>query len=380
MRIALVEPYCTGSHAAWAKEYAAASRHQVDLYTLPGRSWKWRMHGGAVTLARKLLDRNQRPDLVLATDMLDLTTFLALARRELGDVPCAIYFHENQLTYPWSPGDPDPGIQRDLHYGFINYSSALAADAVLFNSRYHHDSFLAALPGFLRGFPDYQELDALPALAGKCAVLPLGLDLAKLDGHRCCSASAGAAPLILWNHRWEYDKNPEEFFAALYQLADQGVDFRLAVLGESFGRAPGIFRQARQRLAGRVVQWGYAESFADYAGWLWEADLLPVTSRQEFFGASVVQAMYCRCQALLPDRLAYPEHVPADQRQRWLYGEQDSLAERIRELLDSGSAANGQQEAFVARYDWQNLAPVYDSFFQSLVHAAPGSVPPVPAW
>jgi len=53
------------------------------------------------------------------------------------------------------------------------------------------------------------------------------------------------------------------------------------------------------------------EDFAEYAKWLWRADILPVTSRQEFFGASVVQALYCNCCALLPDRLAYPEHLPS---------------------------------------------------------------------
>ncbi|NIN36236.1 MAG: DUF3524 domain-containing protein, partial [Gammaproteobacteria bacterium] len=45
MKICLVEPFCTGSHAAWAEEYAHYSRHDVELLTLSGRYWKWRMHG-----------------------------------------------------------------------------------------------------------------------------------------------------------------------------------------------------------------------------------------------------------------------------------------------------------------------------------------------
>jgi len=62
MRITIVEPYCGGSHAAWAKEYAACSAHKVELLTLPGRNWKWRMHGGAVTLASRYLASSHCPD------------------------------------------------------------------------------------------------------------------------------------------------------------------------------------------------------------------------------------------------------------------------------------------------------------------------------
>lgn len=377
MRITLLEPYCTGSHAAWAREYAAHSCHQVDLLTLPGRNWKWRMHGGAVTLASRFLSESCSPDLILATDMLDLTTFLALTRRTSSRVPCALYFHENQLTYPWSPDDPDKAQQRDQHYAFINYTSALAADAVLFNSAYHKEAFLGALPGFLKQFPDATEPASVQQIAQKSRVLPLGMDLRKLDLHRPEFPSALEAPLILWNHRWEYDKAPEAFFQALYQLSDEGLEFRVAVLGESFGRVPAIFKQARERLGARVVQWGFQESFADYAKWLWHADILPVTSRQEFFGASVVQALYCDCAALLPDRLSYPEHVPTQATGSVLYHEGENLADRLRDLIRERSGA-GRLGGFVRRYDWEQLGPVYDSFFEGLAAAREGEVPPVP--
>jgi len=377
MRITIAEPYCTGSHASWVHEYASHSRHTLELLTLPGRNWKWRMHGGAVTLASRFLAAAGRPDLILATDMLDLTTFLALTRRKSSDCPCALYFHENQLTYPWSPDDPDTVSKRDLHYAFINYASALAADAVLFNSRYHKDAFLGALPGFLKGFPDACEAATVPQIAAKSRVLPLGMDLRKLELHRPSRGREAGPPLILWNHRWEYDKDPEAFFAALYQLSEEGLDFRLAVLGESFGRAPAVFKEARQRLAGKVLQWGYQESFAQYAQWLWRADILPVTSRQEFFGASVVQALYCGCAALLPDRLAYPEHVPAAEAARWLYRDAECLAERLRMLLAEPGHPAGSLGAFVGRYDWEHLAPVYDDFFEALAAGRRGEVPPL---
>ena len=80
MKICLVEPFHTGSHATWAEEYARYSGHDVTLLTLDGRHWKWRMHGGAVTLARDFMKGDFEADLLLVSDMLDLTTFLALTR------------------------------------------------------------------------------------------------------------------------------------------------------------------------------------------------------------------------------------------------------------------------------------------------------------
>ncbi|MFQ5459319.1 MAG: DUF3524 domain-containing protein, partial [Anaerolineae bacterium] len=79
MRVALVVPYLTGSHEAWASGYAAASRHDVRVLGMPGRFWKWRMHGGAVTMARRLSEEGGAPDVVLATDMLDVAAFRGLA-------------------------------------------------------------------------------------------------------------------------------------------------------------------------------------------------------------------------------------------------------------------------------------------------------------
>ncbi|MEZ4484796.1 MAG: DUF3524 domain-containing protein [Syntrophotaleaceae bacterium] len=330
MKLCLVEPYFTGSHAAWSEEYAARSRHQVDILSLPGRHWKWRMHGGAVTLARQFLERQEAVDLILASDMLDLTTFLALTRSRSATVPSILYFHENQLTYPWSPRDGDPGKRRDAHYGFVNYASALAADRVLFNSHYHRQAFLEALPGFLGAFPDHRETAGIAQIAAKSQVLPLGLDLQRFEVHRPLpEADPERPPLLLWNHRWEYDKNPQEFFQALFLLQDQGLDFQVAILGESFAEQPPIFAEARDRLGERVVQFGYAADFADYARWLWRADILPVTAIHDFFGISVVQAMHCDCHPLLPKRLAYPEHVPPALQAEYFYDDFDDLVVRL---------------------------------------------------
>ncbi len=372
MKILLVEPYYTGSHATWAEGYAHHSQHQIDILSLPGRFWKWRMHGGAVTLARRFLGSNLPPDLILATDMLDLATFLALTRPRTAHMPTAIYFHENQLTYPWSPTDRDIAQKRDKHYGFINYTSALVADAVLFNSGYHQQSFLAALPKLLKHFPDYNELCTVGQIAKKSRVLPLGLDLQQFDQFRPTESDQDRSdlsrPLIMWGHRWEYDKGPEEFFEALTILSERGLDFGLAVLGENFSQQPDFFLAAEQRLAKHIVQFGYVDSLADYARWLWRADIVPVTSYQDFFGASVVEALYCDSFPLLPKRLAYPYLIPPEYQPRCFYDDFDDLLARLSEAItDIERTRRFSLRSVVAQYDWQEQSKTYDELFLDLV-------------
>jgi len=367
MHILLVEPYYAGSHAAWAAGYAAHSRHQVSCLTMPGRFWKWRMHGGAVALARRLLAGSLTPDVILATDMLDVATFLALTRRRTHSARVAIYFHENQLNYPWPAEDRDVRHGRDIHYAFINYTSALAADAVFFNSHYHMEAFFDALPRLLKHFPDYRGLATIEALRARSQVLPLGLELRRLDAYHPASTaptatvSSYAGPIILWNHRWEYDKNPGDFFRALYLLVERGFDFRVVILGQGFRQRPAEFFEAAERLGSRLLHMGYVSDFASYASWLWQADVLPVTSYHDFFGVSVVEAIYCGCWPLLPRRLSYPELIPPEYHAVCFYDDFDDLVERLQTIIASHRSwdATPLQRA-MARFDWQHMAPVYD--------------------
>ena len=52
MKILILEPYFTGSHKQWALGYKKYSKHEVNILSMKGQFWKWRMHGGAVTLAK----------------------------------------------------------------------------------------------------------------------------------------------------------------------------------------------------------------------------------------------------------------------------------------------------------------------------------------
>jgi glycosyltransferase involved in cell wall biosynthesis len=325
------------------------------------------MQGGAVTLARQARVLQSSPDLILATDMVNVPVFLALSGDRLASVPLAFYFHENQLTYPLQPGE-----KRDLHYGFINFVSALRADAVFFNSAYHLEAFFDELPRLLKHFPDYNELWAVDELRAKSSVLPLGLNLARLDAHRPDRTTTGRS-LLLWNHRWEYDKDPQTFFRAIYALAEEadesaGPDFGLILLGESFRNRPDEFLEARQRLGDRIVHFGYAEDAAIYARLLWQADVVVSTAIHEFFGAAVVEASYCDCFPILPRRLSYPELIPAAHHDECLYDDFEGLLAHLRKAIGcSGEIRSISFREHMTRFDWARMAPRYDKLLEGLV-------------
>ena len=115
-------------------------------------------------------------------------------------------------------------------------------------------------------------------------------------------------------------------------------------------------------MGARIAHIGYADDFATYAAWWWKADLLPVTSNQDFFGASVMQAVYCNCYPLLPNRLTYPELIPTEFHPYHLYDDFDDLVDRLDKTLRNIENIRQQSlRSVAAQYDWCNMAPVYDS-------------------
>ena len=362
MKILLLEPYFTGSHRSWAEGLKKHSNHDITILSLPGRFWKWRMHGGAVSLSKEFVKLQGTFDLILATDMLDLTTFLSLTRKQTSDIPTVVYFHENQLSYPWSPDDRDILLKRDKHYGFINFTSALTCDRVLFNSEYHRSSFLSELPKLLKHFPDFNELDSIKEIESKSSVLYLGMDLKQFDQYQ---SKQNGDPVILWNHRWEYDKNPKSFFNLLTSLIENKYDFKVVILGENFSKSPREFQENIEKLGDRIVFTGFAESFEEYAHWLWQSDILPVTNNQDFFGASIMEAVYCGCHPILPVRLTYPELFPSE----YLYQDEKELFEKtVSALSQVQSIRKNSLRNTAAEYDWKIMALKYDSTFTSYMN------------
>jgi len=152
---------------------------------------------------------------------------------------------------------------------------------------------------------------------------------------------------------------------ALYALADEGLPFRVALAGESFRVQPVEFEEARARLGARLVHYGYAESEGKYARLLQRAAIVLSTAIHEFFGVSIVEAIYCGCLPVLPNRLSYPELLPAEAHAQCLYEGFDGLLERLRAALANPTAPSALR-AHVARFDWAHMGPQYDALIEEL--------------
>jgi glycosyltransferase involved in cell wall biosynthesis len=363
-----LEPYFGGSHKAFLEGLAERSAHVFTLFTSPGRNWKWRMHGAALSLAEQVLRRRAEtgsgPDVFFASDMLDLAVFSAAVGPVLGRVPTLLYFHENQLTYPLPKG-----VERDLSYGFKNVASAAVADRVVFNSEFHRREFLRATSDLLGAMPDEIPGWVTQAIEQRSTVVPVGCDLRRFDAHRAQGLSDRAAgrwgeakdgPLLLWNQRWEYDKAPGDLFAALYALKEAGVGFRLAMAGPNQGTPTAEFLRAKEALAEHIVQWGMVDTASDYASLLWAADVVVSTAIHEFFGVAVVEAVYCGCRPVLPRRLSYPEIIPKEAHGEVLYDQGELVAALARALAEPRAWSEDWQRTWVGRFDWGALRERHD--------------------
>jgi glycosyltransferase involved in cell wall biosynthesis len=363
MRILALEPYYGGSHKAFLDGWSQAGRHQWSVLSLPAYKWKWRMRHSAVTFAREVecrLAQDGPWDLLLCSDMLNLAEFLGLAPKRVRDLPRLAYFHENQVTYPVRCE-----MERDFQFAMTNLTSALAADAVWFNSAFHRDSFLAALGALLSRMPDHQPTEAIERIRGKSSVFPPGVAPLPQRPDR-----APGPMRILWAARWEHDKDPEDLFAAIGQLKERGIAFRISVVGEQFREIPEVFTRARRQFADQIDRWGYQPDRAHYEAALLEADVFVSTARHEFFGLSAVEASLAGACPLVPRRLAYPEVFandagsPADE---FFYdGTAEGLAARLADLaarIESAGSLIGAAEILrtrLRRFEWPTWAPALD--------------------
>jgi glycosyltransferase involved in cell wall biosynthesis len=331
MQILALESYYGGSHKAFLDGWQARSTHDFTLLTLPPNKWKWRMRHAAITFAQQVNERiaaGEQWDVLFCSDMLNLAEFLGMADEAVRRLPKVVYFHENQLTYPVQIES-----ERDYQYCMTNITTAMAADAVWFNSDFHRDEFLEAIQKFLKRMPDYQPMQAVEQILNKSSIHPPGIVPIEHVKER------KPGPIrILWAARWEHDKNPEGFFAAMKLLKDKGLGFRLHVIGEQFRDQPEVFAWAKDYFAEQIDRWGYQPSRDVYEQALAESDVVVSTANHEFFGIGMLEAITAGCFPVLPARLSYPEIIrsltDASHQSEYLYdGTVKGLAAKLEQLL-----------------------------------------------
>ena len=364
MRILLLSAYDAHSHRRWREGLVAAfpDWHWTVL-TLPPRNFSWRVRGNSLCWAFAERDTLQQPyDVLVATSMTDLSALKGMVPA-LASIPGLVYCHENQFAYP------DRRESLRLEPQFTSLYAMVSADCVLFNSAYNRDTCLAGAQALLRKMPDAVPAGVIESIADKSRILPVPIeDHWYEEAHRSMDS---AQPLtIVWNHRWEYDKAPERMLAALLELHEAGINFSVHVIGQQFRERPAVFAEMYPRLKQHIGEWGMVESAQDYKALLQNAHVVLSTSLHEFQGLAVLEAVASGCVPLVPDRLSYPELIPAAC--RFASSPEDAGAESRAIAVQLGllgrQYARGELPAApdVGRLSWQHLAADYREVIHGL--------------
>ncbi len=278
--------------------------------------------------------------------MVDLATLCGLFPN-LARCRKIVYFHENQFAYPQPPNTP-----VRLEPLMVNLYSALAADLIVFNTEFNRQSFFSGVSDFMNKMPDHTPLDYIESIKIKTQVLPVPLKQLKTKPQIEKIPNS-----IIWNHRWEYDKNPEAFFGACKILKQRGKDFKLIVMGQQFRQSPDVFNQAKGLFAENIICWG-EQSTHDYCSWLTKGEFVISTAIHEFQGLAVMEAVQHGAIPIIPNRLSYPEIFPTE----YLYtGDEVKLADHMERLFTSKQKPAAPN---IDDYTWDTLRDEYLSLIK----------------
>jgi glycosyltransferase involved in cell wall biosynthesis len=356
-RVLIVEPYYGGSHQFFLEGLQTHVVAEYTLFTLPARKWKMRMQLSALWCIQAI--ENLQPsarwfDSVLCSSFVDVAVLRALSSKVKGwnrEARFCTYFHENQFEYP-----ERQIVSKNFHFAAINFHSALASDRVAFNSGYNAETFFAGCRRYLLSAAEMDVAGVLDQIRNKSCVLHPAINFDAIDRHKQ-EVSPGPA-VVVWNHRWEHDKNPAGFFKALHCLSLSDIDFRLMLLGKSYPTSPQCFAEARMAFPEKIIHYGHVASYADYIALLCRGHIVVSTAVHEFFGIAVIEAVRAGCIPILPDRLSYPELFPAT----YLYQE-DELQDKLAIALRSHCRLPLETaRVLTEKFSWQKLAPVYSKW------------------
>ncbi len=266
----------------------------------------------------------------------------------LRQLPVVAYFHENQLAYPSQTTDP-----RDVHFAFTNWTTALAATEVWFNSSYNRDSLLSGLSGVFRQLPDHKDAFDAEPIRRKSKILAPGIDAFELAPR---SNEVTNAPLhIAWAARFEHDKGPDILLAALERLSADDVPFSLTLMGQQFTACPEPLLRIQREFAPQLRHFGFEPDRSQYLRGLASADVFISTAHHEFFGLSVLEAARAGCSLLLPERLSYPElFTRSDSNGKPLFydGSPEDLVRGLKELAKMPAQARPEYRSVAAKHAW----------------------------
>jgi len=379
----LLSGYHASSHRFWSDQLTTGlPEFDWTLVALADRHFYWRIRSNALTFALEHRDAlQQNYDLIIATSMVDLCNLRGLLPT-LSSVPAILYFHENQFAYPERQVDTDTQHARRnsnlINAQLTSIYSAMSAQCLVFNSRFNHDTFFTGVAELAAKMPDGIPKGFARESFEKSAVIPVPVNGADAL-HRTITQDNPVE--IVWNHRWEYDKQPQIFFSALEKLISRGIDIKVHVMGQSFRQVPDCFGDFQNRFADHLLTWGYQPE-DKYRQILRQAHIVVSSALHDFQGLGMLEAIMAGCTPVAPDRMAYPEYMPS----ALLYDTPDDQPESSREQYEANALfnkicsvidlslaqpADGVPAINADSYRTENVLPAYKSCFSDLIAGLP---------
>ncbi|EDW51537.1 glycosyltransferase-like domain-containing protein 1-like [Drosophila sechellia] len=361
--ILIIEPFYGGSHKQLISALIEGLNHgDSKIYSLPAKKWHWRARTSALYFAQ-LIPRDHAFRVLFASSVLSLAELIGL-RPDLAACRKIVYFHENQLIYPVREVK-----QRDFQYGFNEILSCLAADMVLFNSQFNCNSFLDNVQPFLNMQPDFKIKHIREQIEKKCQVLYFPVNFERFPNRRVCAMGETAEDLdekcihLIWPHRWEHDKNPKLLVDTLCELHERQVDFKVTICGESYQEIPEEFEHIQEKLGSKLVNFGHLER-EEYLKTLLTGDIVISTADHEFFGVAMLEATFCGCYPIAPNKLVYPEIYPKEN----LYNTSNALTKKLYNFCRMPRVFRKQRDQFFENFNFdrfsaKELVPKYLDIF-----------------
>lgn len=308
-KILLLSAYDTSSHRHWRTQLEKMfPDYAWTQITLPARHFSWRIRGNSLSWGfGETAFLHDEYDLLIATSMVDLSSLRGFIPK-LATLPTLVYFHENQFTYPMNINK-----NNNVEHQLVPIYSALCASKICFNSNYNRLTFLEGANSLFKQLPDF-----VPATLSKrlelSTVIPVPVDVPSNNQDKSNHAEDYLS--VVWNHRWEYDKGPGLLLEIIRQVCAAQLPIIFHILGEQFRQSPAEFDQIQKLLETHSEHiglapghFGFIESKQKYFDCLHKTDVVLSTTRHEFQGVAMQEAILSGCTPLAPDRLAYPEYL-----------------------------------------------------------------------
>jgi len=101
-----------------------------------------------------------------------------------------------------------------------------------------------------------------------------------------------------------------------------------------------------------------------YSSWLQASDILPVTSYHDFFGISVMEAIYMDTYPLLPNRLTYPDLYDIKSHPEIFYETYEEFVIKLRQAITTKNRKSYRHMCLA--YDWDTIIKTYDACFEKV--------------